>query len=374
MYEEQLVYIDSSYMMFYGGAAVLALVACIYLLFRRSNAIVPGITPPLRLRRWTAAFFAVMFLSHLWWWLIIHYALIGDLWLNFMVAASLDCLMVVPTLIAVMVVMLQDRRRPLWPIAVIQVSVVAFFAVCIPQRSNTIVPLIQYYFLFLGVGFIIYMVLALRQYRLWLCDNYADLEHKEIRYSIMALVVGLLFNVFYLSGSTGMVTQQYAVQAFDYMFVILLLWRVETLQTLDDTSDTAAGMLDSEEDTAMPALETPTTLPPDIDLLLEGRVEATQLYLRHDIKIGDLCKAIGTNRSYLSLYFKRQNTTYNAYINGLRVKHFIRLYREAVAAKRTFTVQQLAEESGFRNYATFGKAFKQQMGQTATAWMRDAAE
>ena len=370
MYEEQLVYIDSSYMMFYGGAAVLALVACIYLLFRRSNAIVPGITPPLRLRRWTAAFFAVMFLSHLWWWLIIHYALIGDLWLNFMVAASLDCLMVVPTLIAVMVVMLQDRRRPLWPIAAIQVPVVAFFAVCIPQRSNTIVPLIQYYFLFLGVGFIIYMVLALRQYRLWLCDNYADLEHKEIRYSIMALVVGLLFNVFYLSGSTGMVAQ-YAVQAFDYMFVILLLWRVETLQTLDDTLTPMPGL---EAEAAVSTMVSPTTLPPDIDLLLEGRVEATQLYLRHDIKIGDLCKAIGTNRSYLSLYFKRQNTTYNAYINGLRVKHFIRLYREAVAAKRTFTVQQLAEESGFRNYATFGKAFKQQMGQTATAWMRDAAE
>ena len=280
MYEEQLVYIDSSYMMFYGSAAVLALVACIYLLFRRSNAIVPGITPPLRLRRWTAAFFAVMFLSHLWWWLIIHYALIGDLWLNFMVAASLDCLMVVPTLMAIMVVMLQDRRRPLWPIAAIQVPVVAFFAVCIPQRSNTIVPLIQYYFLFLGVGFIIYMVLALRQYRLWLCDNYADLEHKEIRYSIMALVVGLLFNVFYLSGSTGMVAQ-YAVQAFDYMFVILLLWRVETLQTLDDTLTQMPGL---EAEAAVSTMVSPTTLPPDIDLLLEGRVEATQLYLRHDIR------------------------------------------------------------------------------------------
>jgi AraC-like DNA-binding protein len=214
------------------------------------------------------------------------------------------------------------------------------------------------------------MVLALRQYRLWLCDNYADLEHKEIRYSIMALVVGLLFNVFYLSGTTGMVAQ-YAVQAFDYMFVILLLWLVETLQTLDDTLTQMPGL---EAEAAVSTMVSPTTLPPDIDLLLDGRVEATQLYLRHDIKIGNLCTAIGTNRSYLSLYFKRQNTTYNAYINGLRIQHFIRLYREAVAAKRTFTVQQLAEESGFRNYATFGKAFKQQMGQTATAWMRDAAE
>jgi AraC-like DNA-binding protein len=164
---------------------------------------------------------------------------------------------------------------------------------------------------------------------------------------------------------------QYAVQAFDCMFVILLLWRVETLQTLDDTLTPMPGL---EAEVAVSTMVSPTTLPPDIDLLLEGRVEATQLYLRHDIKIGDLCTAIGTNRSYLSLYFKRQNTTYNAYINGLRIQHFIRLYREAVAAKRTFTVQQLAEESGFRNYATFGKAFKQQMGQTATAWMRDAAE
>ena len=203
MYEEQLVYIDSSYMMFYGGAAVLALVACIYLLFRRSNAIVPGITPPLRLRRWTAAFFAVMFLSHLWWWLIIHYALIGDLWLNFMVAASLACLMVVPTLMAVMVVMLQDRRRSLWPIAAALAPIVVFFVVCIPQRSNTIVSLVHYYFLLLGILFIIYMVCSLRQYSRWLRDNYADLEYKEIRYSVIAFVIALLFNVFYLSGSTG---------------------------------------------------------------------------------------------------------------------------------------------------------------------------
>ena len=370
MYEEQLVYIDSSYMMFYGGAAVLALVACIYLLFRRSNAIVPGITPPLRLRRWAAAFFAVMFLSHLWWWLIIYHSLFGDLWLNYMVAASLDCLMVVPTMMAVMVVMLQDRRRSLWPIAAALAPIVVFFVVCIPQRSNTIVSLVHYYFLLLGILFIIYMVCSLRQYSRWLRDNYADLEYKEIRYSVIAFVIALLFNVFYLVGSTTGKFAQYAVQAFDYMFVILLLWRVETLQSLDETP---TQMPEQEEEAAVSTMVPPTALPPNIDLLLEERVVVTQLYLQHDVKIDDLSKAIGTNRSYLSLYFKRQNTTYNAYINGLRIQHFIRLYREAVAAKRSFTSQQLAEESGFRSYSTFGNAFKQQIGQTATSWMREAA-
>jgi len=41
-----------------GAVAMLSLLASIYLLFRRGNAIAPEITPSVRLRRWTAAFFA----------------------------------------------------------------------------------------------------------------------------------------------------------------------------------------------------------------------------------------------------------------------------------------------------------------------------
>ena len=51
MYDQQQVFSDSLYIMVYGGSMVFALIACIYLLFRRSNAIAPEVTPPLRLRR-----------------------------------------------------------------------------------------------------------------------------------------------------------------------------------------------------------------------------------------------------------------------------------------------------------------------------------
>lgn len=374
MYEEQLVYIDSSYMMFYGGAAVLALVACIYLLFRRSNAIVPGINPPLRLRRWTAAFFAVMFLSHLWWWLIIHYALIGDLWLNFMVAASLDCLMVVPTLMAVMVVMLQDRRRPLWPIAAIQVPVVAFFAVCIPQRSNTIVPLIQYYFLFLGVGFIIYMVLALRQYRLWLCDNYADLEHKEVWQSFVVFAIILLGYAIYLL-DIGELLYEYVMEVINIVLICYLLWRVETLSDLSIAESDAEEETDTTEkveDNDLSIRNRSTSaalLAKNIGPLLKQHCEEPQLYLQHDISAMQLAKLIGTNRLYLSKHFASQGITYSTYINGLRIQHFINLYHEAVATHQPITVRQLAHKSGFHSYSTFNAAFKQSMGMTASEWM-----
>ena len=43
----------------------------------------------------------------------------------------------------------------------------------------------------IAVAFIIYMVVAVRQYGRWLRDNYADLEHKEVWFSL-ALLIGLM--------------------------------------------------------------------------------------------------------------------------------------------------------------------------------------
>ena len=99
-----------------------------------------------------------------------------------------------------------------------------------------------------------------------------------------------------------------------------------------------------------------------------------QLYLQHDLTLAQLAQAIGTNRYYLSQHFAQQGLTYNAYINGLRIQHFINLYHNAIATQRPFTAQQLANESGFRSYSTFSAAFKQRMGQTVTSWMHDTAE
>ena len=52
--------------MLYGVGTATAAGACLYLLLRRANAIAPEVTSPVRLRRWTAAFFAVLAIGHLW--------------------------------------------------------------------------------------------------------------------------------------------------------------------------------------------------------------------------------------------------------------------------------------------------------------------
>ena len=46
------------YLMLYTSVIVLSLIASCYLLFRRANAVAPGVTSSVRLRRFTAAFWA----------------------------------------------------------------------------------------------------------------------------------------------------------------------------------------------------------------------------------------------------------------------------------------------------------------------------
>ena len=376
MYDQQQVFSDSLYLIVFGGAMILALIGCIYLLFRRSNAFAPEVTPPLGLRRWVAVFFGIMLMSHISWYILVKYGHhFGDSLMCIIVAAALDCMVLIPLIMGVLQAMLQDRRRPLWPFILASLPVAALFAVAAYRHDIVLLPWIQGYFMLMTVVMFIYMAFAVRQYSLWLRNNYADLENKEVWQSFMVLAICLLVLSFYIYSSSGM-TYEYAVQVFDYLFIAILLWRVETLQTLENNNDNddITGATGLEEVMALQSSAPQANIPANIGQLLEHYCKGGQLYLRQDITLSELSKAIGTNRYYLSQYFTRQETTYNAYINGLRIQHFVRLYQEAVAADRPFTAQQLAQESGFRSYSTFAAAFKQRMGQTVMMWMRNAAK
>ena len=86
-----------------------------------------------------------------------------------------------------------------------------------------------------------------------------------------------------------------------------------------------------------------------------------------------LAQALGTNRTYLGMYFSSQGTTYNAYINTLRINYFIELCRQASAAAGGQSIQakQLAARSGYRSYRTFSVAFKQRTGQSVKDWIAE---
>ena len=363
---------DTLYIMLYAVVAALALTASCYLLLRRGNAFATDVTPPLRLRRWAAAFLGSIALNHLWYMPIFFLNTSHDIRMTDLVGGLLDDMIFFPLAISVMLVMLQDRHRPLWPAFVMMVPTVGGAAWSIANNSYAVFPVICAYGILMGMGIIIYMVRELRRYGHWLRDNYADLEHKEVWQSFVVLAVMLTTFASYAFTSQGPV-YQYAMQVIVLMLIGYLPWRVETLSDLGAGQQPYPKEAEAEDSLPPPAESNkmPQSTHDDyIGKLLQQHCIDAQLYLQHDLTVSQLAKAIGTNRYYLSQYFSGQGITYNAYINDLRIQHFMGLYREAAASQRPFTAQQLAHESGYRSYSTFGIAFKQRTGQTVTAWMR----
>ena len=343
--------------MLYAVVTVLAALGCVYLLFRRGNAFAADVTPPLRLRRWTAAFLAVIALGHVWYWpaMVFSSSEAVERWM--LIGALLDCLLTIPVALVVMLCMLQDKRRPLWPVWAAVAPLVILMAWSVVTRSYALMPWMQGYFLLASIGFMIYMVFEVRQYGRWLRDNYADLEHKEVWQSLLVLAVIMFLFVYYVTGY-GSITYEYIIQVSGLLLIGHLLWRVETLQ------DLSISQSPSSETISNASYE-------QIGALLKQQCEDTQLYLQHDLTLSHLAHALGTNRTYLGMYFSRQGTTYNSYINDLRIDCFVRLVREANAAQRPFTAQELAAQSGYRSYRTFSVAFKQRTGQSVKDWIAE---
>ena len=384
MYEQILE--DAIFGMLYAVVTVLAALGCVYLLFRRGNAFAADVTPPLRLRRWAAAFLAVIALGHVWYLpgtmmadgeAVDRWTLIGGL---------LDCLLTIPVALVVMLCMLQDKHRPLWPVWLAVVPMVIMMGVNIANRSVALMPWMQGYILLAVIGFTVYMVREVRQYGRWLRDNYADLEHKEVWLSLLVLAVIMFLIVYYVT-AYGSITYQYIIQVSDLLLIGHLLWRVETLQDLNlpissenivvadatpiDDSDAMDTMIATEEtEEADASLSVRNNIGP----LLRQHCEEPQLYLQYDLSLTQLATLIGVNRSYLSKHFALQGITYNAYINDLRIRHFVSLCQERAAAHQPLSIQQLSLDSGFRSYSTFNGAFKQVMHTTATEWLRLLAE
>ncbi len=357
---------DVIFIMFYTVVTCMALTASCYLLFRRGNAFAPDIKPPERIRRWTALFFAVYALEHIWYMPILFVDSEESIIMIDVVGCLLDSLTGFPIAIIVMLVMLQDRRRPLWPVVVITIPIVLVNIASVVAHGYVFLTQLHIYFLLMCIGLFVYMLISLRQYGRWLRDNYADLEHKEVWQSLVVLAIILVEFVIYPL-TTRDPFYQYALLVVSAVLICYLLWRVETLSDL--SMATAETDTTETEDTKSHGL--PQSTFESIGALLQQHCIDTQLFLQHDLTLHQLAKAVGTNRFYLSQYFSSQGLTYNAYINDLRITHFVSLYQKAVASQHSFTAQKLAQECGFRNYNTFSSAFKRKTGMSVTGWMKE---
>ncbi|MBR1788743.1 MAG: helix-turn-helix transcriptional regulator [Bacteroidaceae bacterium] len=93
---------------------------------------------------------------------------------------------------------------------------------------------------------------------------------------------------------------------------------------------------------------------------LERVVESQQLYLNKGLTLSELAHVMGTNRTYVSHYLSNvRGQTFYDYINQLRIE---KVSLPLMEEHPEYTLEYIAEASGFGSISTFRRAYVKQTG------------
>ena len=91
-------------------------------------------------------------------------------------------------------------------------------------------------------------------------------------------------------------------------------------------------------------------------------IEKDEIYKDNDLSLEKLSKTLKTNRTETSAMINKMcETNYATLINGYRIRHAIRLLSDLQVWKK-FSVEGIANDSGFKSQSLFYKLFKEQTG------------
>ncbi len=100
---------------------------------------------------------------------------------------------------------------------------------------------------------------------------------------------------------------------------------------------------------------------------LEQLMTERQYYLKTDLKIGDLVRAIGSNRTYVSNYINKHfGCPFSDYVNRLRVEHAKRLMMDERCDQKLSAIGRM---SGFSSDSSFYRNFKKMEDMTPAEWV-----
>ena len=136
-----------------------------------------------------------------------------------------------------------------------------------------------------------------------------------------------------------------------------------------DSSDIEAQATDSLEQQSCPQPAVPASVSvesspqtSDVDEQMVADIykafEEDRIYLNPKLRLSDLAARIGTNRTYMSQYFNHTcEQSFYEYVNNYRVRHSMVLLSDT-----DYTLEIIAEMSGFNSLSTFRRAFILQNG------------
>ena len=93
-----------------------------------------------------------------------------------------------------------------------------------------------------------------------------------------------------------------------------------------------------------------------------------KVYLQKDLDLEKFAKITNTNRVYLSFVFNNIiNTPFSEMLNKYRINEAKKML---ILNSKKFTIEAIANHSGYKNKATFNRNFKKLTGITPTVFLK----
>lgn len=209
-----------------------------------------------------------------------------------------------------------------------------------------------------GLWCIVWVVHDLPRYHRWLKNEYSYQEninlHWLIGVTLLFFIILCIWVVDCIYPSTLIDTIYTLSSLVGWMVVCYFINRQELVikEVIDSLpTETAEPLAPAAADG-----ETEESDNERIKLLseqLEKLFTVDKVYLEPRLRLVDLAQKLGTNRTYLSNFFnKERQTTFYEFVNGYRISH-----SEKLLTTTDYTLDVVAELSGFNSLSTFRRAF-----------------
>ncbi|QAA82080.1 helix-turn-helix domain-containing protein [Aequorivita sp. H23M31] len=144
-----------------------------------------------------------------------------------------------------------------------------------------------------------------------------------------------------------------------------LLAKIEAAPTPDEIIDTKDAVLEEKNTSDVPEGTK--------QQILSGlkKLEKQEYFLKQECNSYNVAKKIGTNTSYLSKVINSHyGKNFNTYINDLRINYtIIRLKNDVIF--RSYSIQSIAEEVGYKSADSFTKYFKKDTGLNPSFYIKE---
>jgi AraC-like DNA-binding protein len=272
------------------------------------------------------------------------------------------------------------NRYSIRRLLLIEVPFLVFMLLFAITQSPLIVHITQLFTLLASTVLLIWLNLSVRKHMDMLRNNVGDLEYYDLRW--FSVLIGILF-VTQLLWSIESISQEtwftspvsYKNLLFDtlwcFFIIFFALYVMRKIIHQKVFRIAPEVCIEKEAETEM---DSDLVRAPYYGALAEKNIDLTiaekRYYLDKSLTLQKLATHLGTNRQYLSNYINQEkHTTFYDYINDLRLEEAKRLL-DLKGLDRPYSMEEIADMSGFNSYATFLRSFSKKYGQTPSKYLK----